>query len=486
MRTHFLIVLSALVLSGNPIAGQTGSDFRELRTHYFNLDTAAGNRLLNRLIPVNGPDYLRAISYRDFLLNMLSQSRSGFELFTLQSRDRIQLLEKARPSTPGIQASIAEIHLYRAVLASQFSDYKSSATDLITAYRVVTRSGTEMAAPDRNKLSGILGILFGQIPEQHTRYLRLLGIRVSGLSGYNGLERYYTAAVPGSVERMEGFLLMVTALKEFDPDPAAAWNFVKSEGRPMMDNPLVRYQCAMAALRAGDCGSAITLLDIRTGDPVRTLFPYWNYQLGRCKLYREDDDAIVGLEAFLQAPGGDNFRHSAQLKAGWYHTLRGDPARAADCYSKVRLLPEPINTYDRQALNEANEQVVHDPSLLRARLLFDGGYYEGCLALCRESVLSGRYGDRDQGEFLYRQARCEQRLGRTSSAISSFLGVVQRASAIQSYLVPNAALQLGHLYKSSGQLDLARKYYHVCLETNRYGHREGIKRQAQLALTELE
>ncbi len=486
MRISFLIVIAALLLSGNKLHGQPGSFDPEIRKFYLNTDTVAGNRLLKQRYAANNPEFLRIIGYREFLNCILHQSNVNTDLFFSRSDEWIRQLGKIRPASPGQLAASAEMHLYRAVLASQISDYKTSASELLSSYKIVAKSGAGFAASDRNKLSGILGVIFQQIPQQHLKYLKLVGVRPSGLSGFNGLERYYGAALPGTIERMEGYLMLVTALKEFSKDPAAAWNFVKTEGKPMLDNPLIRYQSSLAALKAGDCESALKLLDEKGLIPGKAAIPYWNYQTGRCLLYKNDLLAVTYLEKFIENPGGDNYRHSAMLMAGWYYLIHGRQDKAVDYFQRIQDLPAPLTVYDKQALAEAATEKMPDAEVLKARLLFDGGYYENCLDLCNGMIRSGKYGGSDEGELIYRVARSEQRLGRNDEAVKNFMEVINRESSIRSYLVPNSALQLGHIYNKSGQYELARKYYKVCVELNKYGLREGLNRQAQAALRELE
>lgn len=486
MRYSFLIVLAAVLISGNRISGQTASFDPEIRTLYLNLDSVSGNRLLAKRYDVHNPVFIRLSGYRDFLRNLLVQSKSGYDQFMQRSGIWIQALEKAGIPDNNVPAAIAEIRLYRAMLASQFMEYKTSVVELIDCYKVVAKAGTGIMVSDRNKLSGILGIIFQLVPEQYDKFLRILGVRPSGLSGFIGLERYYTAALPGTVERLEGYLLMITALKEFNQDPAAAWSFIRTEGQLMLDNPLVRYQSALAALKAGDCATAGKLLDLNVSGNQPAPFSFWNYQTGRIKLYQNDPSSLVFLGKFIDNSGGDNYRHNALLMAGWYHLANHQPDMASSYFRRIRELPEPLTVYDRQALHEASGDKLTDPDLLKARLLFDGGYFVQCLETCEKLSVSGKLNAREQGELMYRMARCQQRLGKNEMAISSYLAVIERAESIKSYIVPNSALQAGNLYKNSGQTELARKYYKKCLDLNKYGYREGINRQASKALKDLE
>ena len=486
MRIGFLIVLFALLLSGNFLSAQSVSFDPEIRKLYLDLDTIGGNKLLFKRYRVNSPDFIRLTGYREFLINILHQSKPGIEKFKIESTAWIQLLDKSREAGMSAQAAIAEMHLYRSVLAAQISDYKTSATDLIASYKIIAKSGADFNVNDRNKLSGILGVLFQQIPDQYAKYLKILGVRSSGLSGFNGLERYYGSALPGTAQRMEGYLMLVTALKEFSQDQGAAWKFIRAEGNPMMENSLIRYQSALAALKSGDCDTAGKLLETLVSADGKAPFPYWNYQLGRTKLYQDNPQSLVSFDKFIKDPGGDNYRHSAMALVAWYYLIHGKQDQVNEYIAKLKNLPAPLNMIDRQALNETSAEKLPNPYLLRMRFLFDGGYYEECLRNCEKILLAGELNESADGELLYRKARCEQCLGKTVPAIKSFQEVIARADKIKSYIVPNSALQAGYLYKKSGQTELARKYYNICLDLNKYGYREGINRQAQTALRELD
>ncbi len=486
MRKGFLIVLYALLLSGTILSAQSIPFDPEIRKLYLDLDTVGGNRLLAQRYPVNSPDFIRLTGYREFLINILHQSKIRTEKFKSESSVWIQLLDKSRNAGISGQAASAEIHLYRSILTAQISDYKTSATELISCYKIIARSGMDFNVNDRNKLSGILGVLFQQIPDQYIKYLKLLGIRTSGLSGYNGLERFYGSALPGTAQRMEGYLLMVTALKEFSQDPGAAWSFIQSEGSPMIENPLIRYQCALSALKAGDCNTAVNLLETGVRPNAKAPFSYWNYQLGRTKLYQDSPESVVYFDKFLSDPSSDNYKHSAISMAAFYFLVHGKQDQVNQYIINLRNLNAPLNMIDKQALIELSAAKLPNPYLLRMRFLFDGGYYEECMKDCVTLLLAGGISGPEDGELLYRKARCEQRLGRTPAALKTFQEVIARADRINSYIVPNSALQAGYLYKKTGQKELARKYYNICLDLNKYAYRDGINRQAQAALRELD
>jgi tetratricopeptide (TPR) repeat protein len=457
----------------------------DIRKAYLSYDFKLGNSLLSARLSSDSPEYIRMAALRDFLTCLTRQSEganSGFYSKAEYWRNRLVRME---PRSPGNYATTAELSIYRAVLASQFSDYRTSASALLQAYRDIEKSGKLMDHADLNKLSGILGVLFSQVPDKAMKILKVAGIESAGLRSFDGLEDYYARSAPGSADQLEAWLLLVTAYKEFSVDPERSYVFIRQEGDLFPDNPLVCYQSALASLKAGYNDDAICLLEngMKTGGEVS--FPLWNYQLGRCYLNRMDPKAGVYLNKFLATPGGETFRHVGTLRLAWHFLVHGELSKAQVLLKEIKQLPESHSLYDKHAVREAESGILPDADMIRLRLLFDGGYYEQCLAKCKALEQKGHLTGVSAVEEQYRKARCLQCLNQTDEAIRSYLQVLAQADLVKSYWLPNSALQLGYLYNKKGQKDLALKYFNFCLDINKYGYREGINRQARAAIEQL-
>ncbi len=443
-----------------------------------------GNTLLARYYPAESAENIRLGALREFLTALLWQSEHANSRFFLKADYWGKRLISMKVKSPASLAASVELNVYRAVLSSQFSDFRESASALMQAYRDLTKHRADLGEVQWNRLSGIMGVLFNQVPEQAWKYLKLAGIRPAALRGFDGLREYFSLASPGSADQLEGYLLLVTAYKEFSPDPGAAWKFAETKTGLFSMNPLVRYQNALSALKAGNNAQAINLL--ATGATTVPPFPTWDYQLGRCYLHSLDPRAAHYLERFLKSKGTETYLHAGYLRLGWHYWLNGDSEGAGRCFVSAGSLPEARSVYDKQAIREMQEQPRPDGELLKLRLLFDGGDFERCLSACSSLERSGVLPAASLGELNYRRARSYQRLNRRDEAILAFESVISRKEDVKSYLLPNSALQIGYLYKEKGQKDLARKYFQLSLDLNQYGYRDGINRQAQAALRELE
>lgn len=486
---RFLLSILLCILTAatavSPAAGQTVDQPGNIKKAYLNLDYKLGNSLLSATLSPDSPEYIRMAALRDFLSCLLRQSEGASSGFYSKAEYWRNKLIRMEPRSPVNYATTAELSIYRAVLASQFSDYRTSSAALIQAYHEIEKNGKYMDVADLNKLSGILGVLFSQVPDKAMKILKVAGIGASGLRSFDGLMDYYSGSAPGSAGQLEGWLLLVTAYKEFSSNPARSREFILQEGDLFPDNPLVCYQSALASLKAGFNNEAIRLLENGMKASPDGSFPLWNYQLGRCYLNRMDPKAAVYLEKFLAAPGGETYRHIGSLRLAWHFLINGERNKALALFKEIKQLPEARSVYDQHAVREAESGILPDVDLIRLRLLFDGGYYEQCLSGCQAIEQRGNLTGVSAVEEKYRKARCLQRMNRTDEAIGSYLQVLEQAGKVRSYWLPNSALQLGYLYKEKGQTDLALKYFNICLDINKYGYREGINRQARAALDEL-
>ncbi|HBB93426.1 MAG: hypothetical protein A2X22_08995 [Bacteroidetes bacterium GWF2_49_14] len=463
---------------------QSQDPYGQTRLAYMDLRFQDGNALLARHYPTESTENIGLSAFREFLTALLWQSGNANTRFLLKAEYWGKRLNAMKVKSPASLTACVELNIYRAVLTSQFYDFRESASALMQAYRDLTKHRAEMGEVQWNRLSGIMGVLFSQVPDQAWKYLKLAGIRPDGLRGFDGLREYFSLASPGSADQLEGYLLLITAYKEFSTDPGAAWKFAEAQTDRFSMNPLVRYQNALAALKAGKNGQAINLLTpaAATVPP----FPTWDYQLGRCYLHALDSRAALYLERFLKNNGTETYLHAGYLRLGWHYWLNGDAESAGRCFAAIGSLPEARSVYDKQAVREIHEQPRPDGELLKLRLLFDGGDFERCLTACNSLERSGVLSVASIGELNYRRARSYQRLNRRDEAILAFESVISRKEDVKSYLLPNSALQIGYIYKEKGQKDLARKYFQLSLDLNNYGYRDGINRQAQTAMRELE
>ena len=136
---------------------------------------------------------------------------------------------------------------------------------------------------------------------------------------------------------------------------------------------------------------------------------------------------------------------------------------------------------DRSALKEAKEGRIPNASLLKARLLFDGGYLDRALEILSNVDIMILNQD-EILEHAYRKGRIYQEKGHVDQALINFSFCVNKGQDSDAYYRCGSALQLGNLYEQNGQNHLAREYFNKCLKINPSEYKNSLHQKAKAGL----
>ena len=138
---------------------------------------------------------------------------------------------------------------------------------------------------------------------------------------------------------------------------------------------------------------------------------------------------------------------------------------------------------DKNALNEAKSGIAPEPTLLRARLYFDGGYYQKAFDFLKTKN-ENSFSDLSQKlEYSYRMGRILQMLKKSNDAIPYYDKTIQNGKAAKFYFACNAALQLGLIYEAAGQKAKSAEFYRYCLALNPDDHADALHAKAKSGLS---
>jgi tetratricopeptide (TPR) repeat protein len=164
--------------------------------------------------------------------------------------------------------------------------------------------------------------------------------------------------------------------------------------------------------------------------------------------------------------------------------LRGDINRYNAFLKMVKTQGDLYDEKDKQALKEAND-AAPDINLLKARLQFDGGYYNQAL-----QTLAGKdVGDfrlkRDQIEFYYRLGRIYDELSHDNEAIVNYQKAINIGKQTSYYFAANAALNIGHIYENKHDKARAISFYKQAIAMKDHEYENSIETRAKEGLKRL-
>ena len=486
MRNCLLLLLLLTLL---PLTGaEYRYDFnREARAIYndvmsLELDLAeAGIRRMRSAEPRNlAADHLE--SYLDFFRLYLS----GDEQLDIPLEERfdrrIARLAAGDEASPYYLYALAEARLHRSLIDLRFERHLSAFRHLNRAHKELLENADRF--PDflmNYKDLGMLHAAVGSIPPQYKWGIELF----SSLTGTvpNGRAEIKRATRDtNSPFQLEARVLHAFLELHLADHPEEAYRLIRQLPLDAAGNNLHCFIRASMAMRTDHNAEALSLLEAQQRGGSAADFPYLEFMLGQAKLRNLNPKARVHFQSFLMRYPGRHFREEALQKIAWSYLLQG---RTADYHRTMAEIGGGSRAGgDQSAELEAAQSQPPNLHLLRARLLFDGGYF----ARAREELDGmdvARLDATDLLEHRYRTGRVLDGMGDLNGALSFYERTIELGRDNPAYFACNAALQAGLLEENRGRTEAAARYFRTCLDIDPAEYRTGLHMLAKAGLDRL-
>ena len=428
-------------------------------------------------------------NYIDFFTLYIEEDEATYRQLKKNRDQRLDKVKAGDRSSPYYLFVQADIRLQWALARLRFEDYLGAFTEVSKAHRLLKEN--EELFPDfmpNKKDLGILHAMVGTIPDSYKWGVKLLGgLEGTIAQGKKEVEEVLAYAQKNDfIFKEETVVLYAYLLLHLDNKEEEAWRAIAGSTLRPEENPMHCFVMANIAMRTGRNNQAIQLLEHRLQGNAFFPFPYLDYMLGLAKLRRLDRDANPHFQRFIAHYQGRNFIKEAYQKMAWQELVKGNP-EGYQRYMKACLAKGyAVAGGDKNAQQEAEQGAAPDLSLLKARLLFDGGYFQkGYQALAARQPDSFTYPD-GQLEYCYRMGRLLHGLRRYDEALNYYQFTIEKGAEAPHFYACNAALQMGLIYESKGQLSRARQAFERCLSLSPEEYRTGLHQKAKSGLARLE
>jgi tetratricopeptide (TPR) repeat protein len=429
-------------------------------------------------------------NYIDFLTVLIGEEEKDFTHFIDSRGPRLQKLAAQGKDSPWYLYSQSVIYLQSGVAKIKFNQYISASLDINRAYRLLTENQRKFPGFVMNNAGlGILHSLIGTIPAKYHWAMYSLSFEGTIPEGIAEIKKAYeqVAADPQlSFLLPETVFLLSFATLNLSVDIPAAVNLaVKFQNEPLPiynESPLLIYTFANIYSRAGKNDKVIKMLTEcpRTAD--RYPFHYLNYMLGVAKLNRLDADACYPILNFLGNFKGKNYIRAAYMHLAWYYLIQNKPKQYETYMERIKIRGNDQVDNDLEALRTAKKGIKPDITLLKARLLFDGGYYANAI----HELDDFKATDAKTGlEYTYRLGRIYHNWGKIDEAVPHYRETIKAGEKMPYYYAANAALQLGIIYEKRNDFASARTYYTEVLSMDFDEYHFSITNKAQAGLNRI-
>jgi tetratricopeptide (TPR) repeat protein len=430
-------------------------------------------------------------NYIDFLKVLIGEEEKDFNFLKSKKEQRLRKLAAEGKDSPWYLYSQSLIYLQSGVARIKFGEYVSAGLDINRAYRLLIENQRKFPDFVMNKAClGILHCLIGTVPVKYKwaiNSLQFEGTIPVGNSEITSAYRQLASDPQLSFLLPETVFLLTFVTLNLSADIPAALSLVEKFNASNLksiinESPLLIYSYANIYSRAGENDKVIQLITDCPRTPDMYHFHYLNYMLGVAKLNRLDKDACYPLLSFLGSFKGKNYIRSAYMHLAWYYLIQNEPQQYNLYIERIKLRGNDQVDNDREALAFAIKNSKPDMNLLKARLLFDGGYY----ARARQELDGFKSTDVKSGlEYIYRLGRIYHNWGKTDEAISYYAETIKKGENLPYYFAANSSLQLGIIFEKRNDFMQAKKYYLKVLDMNFDEYQFSITNKAQAGLNRI-
>ena len=486
VRYSFIITFVCVLFQfGSAQNFTTNEEYNKVYSLLLDLEFTEASSLIQKLKSSDAknlaPIYLDDLS--DFLFIVVTEDQEQFEARKELRSQRLKALGQLPENSPYKLLAEGEVHLHWAFSKMRFGEYLSGARDINRAFHALEKNIKKY--PDflpTYKSMGLLHTLIGTVPDNYKWATRLMGVDGTIEQGISEMELVVRKS-EGKPEfqnlRKETlFLLSFLHINLLNDNEALNryQRHVENE-----NGPLMHFAKASLLKEQGKTNEAIDILESRPQS--RDAFPYLNFLLGELKLARMDSDASLYLLTYTRSFRGASYLKAAHQKLAWHALLtNADKKFYFNLLSNVDKVGNTMLDEDKAAQKEFENEQIPNITLLKARLQFDGSFYQDALNTLIKSDSKAIQTLDEQLEFTYRLGRIHHEMENIEKAISYYEMTIKNGAESKRYFAANSSLQIGLIREGLGQKSKALTAFKACSQFNNSEYRNSINQKAKAGM----
>lgn len=474
-----------------PVMAMADFDFNQniqaIHNEIFNLNLDRAQLLINaekKAHPKNAA-IISCESSLDFYRAYITEEDADFKLLKDRFSARLAKLEAEDENSPYYLNTQAELVLQHGLMRALHNELLGAGLDTRKAFKLFVANHEKFPQfkPTLKGL-GLLHIMFGCIPENYKWIANAAGLKGTINQGTAELMQLLNECEKNkdySYLKNETLLILVFVKLNYAKDIPAAYQLTKYYD-PNYKSPLINYSIAHVYFMDGKNEQMLNTLQNFKPEKGAMVLHYLTYMLGNAKLFRLDYAAADDYLRFVNSYKGKNYKKSAYQRLAWVTLLKGDTSQYKYDMQQLLKVNGMFTDEDKQAENEAQMGIRPNLILLKARLLFDGGFYTKSLEQLAGKPQTEFPSQRDKIEFVYRTARNFDQLNQKAKAIDFYIKTITIGEKTTYYFAASSALSLGQLYEAQKDFNNAKIYYKKCLTMRSHDYQNSIDQKAKAGL----
>jgi hypothetical protein len=424
-------------------------------------------------------------NYVDYYYLLTTESKTEFERLESNKDDRLEQISDDDKNSPYCLYAQAQINLQWALIRGRYGSYFTAAREINKANSLLLENTKKFPGFHLNSMGlGLINAVMGALPDGFLKSsLSAFGLKGNLQTGLNMLDKLAENLPKSAYEPFyeEAVFNYAYVLSDVARSPSAYAKTMKYTARIADSSLLKCYLQAYVCSRNGHTDEAIQILNERPTGTAYQGFPYLDYLMGIAKLNKLDYTAQASFERFLQINKGVNYIKDTYLHLGWIALLKGDEGSYSAMMAKTKTNGNVYHERDKQALNEANSPTPNK-DLLKARLLFDGGFNTKGLDILAASKADDYTSTKDKTEYFYRLGRLNDALGKDDLALMNYQNTITTGKGLKYYFAAKAAVQMGKIYEGKKNIPKAKSSFNIAIVMKGHEQENSIENEAKQGL----
>lgn len=427
-------------------------------------------------------------NYADFFQLLTTDSKDDFTRLKANKGNRLDQISDDDEQSPYYLYAQAEINLQWALIRGRFGEHFNAAMEIKKANAQLQENTKKFPGFLLNaKGLGLISAVLGSLPDGFMKKtLSTFGIKGNVKTGLAMMQKLVESLPKSSYEPFyeEAVFYYSFVLVDVARSENAYTETMKYVGRISERSLLKSYLTAYVGVKRGHNDAAIAILNERPSGGQYQAFPYLDYLMGIAKLNKLDIHAAASFNKFLLLNKGVSYIKDSYLHLAWIKLLSGDLKGYQAYAEKVKSMGYTVHERDKQALNDATSGVPDD-GLLKARLLFDGGYYSKSLETLNGLKEADLRLVKDRTEYHYRLGRNNDELGRLDAALVHYQKAISYGKGLKAYFAANSALFMGKIYLKKKAYAQAKSSFNTAINMKDHQYENSIESEARDSLKRL-
>lgn len=424
-------------------------------------------------------------NYVDYFYLLTIESKTEFDKLEANKSARLDQISKDDKNSPYYLYAQAEINLQWALIRGRYGAYFAAAREINRANSLLKDNQKKFPNfPLNAKGLGLVNVVIGSLPDGFMKSaLSTFGVKGDVQTGLSQLDKLAEDLPKSTYEPFYEEVIFYYAyiLSDVAKHQQAYTKTMKYTARIADSSLLKTYMQAYVCARSGKNDQAIEILENRPKGNIYQPFAYLDYLLGVVRLNKLDLKAASSFEQFLQVNKGGNYIKDTYLHLAWISLLKDDTANYTALLNKAKSKGATYIDKDKQALNEANAPMPH-LVLLKARLLYDGGYLSRALEVLSDSKADDFKTVKDKAEHAYRLGRVNDDLGKDDAALANYQTAFNVGKNQKYYYAAKSAVLMGNIYEKKKNFLKAKAYFNLAISLKDHEYENSIENEAKQGL----